>query len=298
MSPRRQMPKISIGVPVYNAEGTVGRALHGLLSQSEPETEIIVSDNASTDGTYEKCATIAASDSRVRLCRQERNIGAAMNFRYVLEQANCEFFMWAAADDFHSPEFVAANLGFLETHPEYGGAISPVQYVGGYCPSEVVGDMTIEQDCPADRIALYVNRWHRNSIFYGVFRTDVLRKAMWRGIPTMGEDWIVIARILRNWKLKRVDSGGLFRRPGGASYSLSVFSPMVRRPLQSLFPLHDLTETVRSEYSTVTGKNHSVASSCSKLTVRGMAMWLILGKRFAMIAGRRALQVARFTLRS
>jgi glycosyltransferase involved in cell wall biosynthesis len=291
------MPKISIGVPVYNAESTIQRALHGLLSQSEPDIEIIVSDNASTDGTYERCAEIAASDIRVRLCRQEINIGAAMNFRYVLDHANCEFFMWAAADDFHSPEFVAANLEFLKTNPEYGGAISPVQYVGGSCPSEIAGDTAIEQDCPADRIALYVDRFHRNSIFYGVFRTNVLREAMWRGIPTIGEDWIVIARILRNWKLKRVGSGSLFRNPGGASYSVSVFSPMVRRPLHSLFPLRDLTETIRTEYSTVTGKQCSVASSCSKMRVRGVMMWLILGRRLAIIAGKRASRFARFALR-
>ena len=291
------MPKISIGVPVYNLEGLVRTALHGLLSQSEPDIEIIVSDNASADGTYERCVAIAESDSRVRLYRQERNIGAAMNFRYVLDQANCEFFMWAAADDFHSPEFVAANLKFLETHPEYGGAVSPVQFIGGSCPSEIVGDMAIEQDCPADRIALYVKHFHRNSIFYGVFRTNVLREAMWRGVPTIGEDWIVIARILRNWKLKRVDSGGLFRNPGGGSCSLSVFSPMLRRPLNCLFPFRDVTETIRTEYSTVTGKQYSIASSCLRMKVRGVIMWLILGKRLAIIAGKRAARFARFALR-
>jgi glycosyltransferase involved in cell wall biosynthesis len=292
------MPKLSIGVPVYNAERTVRRTLERLLAQSEPSTEIIVSDNASTDETYAACAATAASDSRVRLFRQERNIGAAMNFQYVLDRANCEFFMWAAGDDFHSYDFAAVNLEFLCSHPEYGGSISPVQYVGVACPPEVAGDMTIEQDCPADRIAQYVDRWHRNSIFYGIYRTEVLRRAMWRGAPTMGEDWIVIARILRHWKLKRIDRGCLFRSPGGASYSLHFFSPMIAQPLQSLLPLRVFAETVRSEYSTVEGAQRSIAASCAKLTARGLMLWLILGKRAAIHGCRHALEGARSAVHS
>ncbi len=116
------MPKLSIGVPVCNAERTVRRTLERLLAQSETSIEVIVSDNASTDGTFVACADIAASDSRVRLFRQGRNIGAAMNFQYVLDRANCEFFMWAAGNDFHSCDFAAA---LVESFAVVGSAGTP-----------------------------------------------------------------------------------------------------------------------------------------------------------------------------
>jgi len=262
--------------------------------QSEPNVEILVSDNASTDGTYEICAAIAASDNRVRLFRQACNIGASMNFRYLLDLANCEYFMWAAADDFHSRDFVESNLKFLVENPQFGGSTSPVQFVGGFCAPDVVGDKTIAQDCPAERIASYVDLWHRNSIFYGVYRTEVLRRAMWREAPAMGEDWIVIARILRFWKLKRIEAGNLFRSGGGASCSLGVFMPMMSEPLKNLFPLHHLTKTIHNDYLNVQGKQRMIRAVCRKLTRMGITMWLILGKRLASGVGKRALQSVGF----
>ncbi len=280
------MPKITIGLPVYNAEGTIARALKGLLSQTEPCIELLISDNSSTDRTYEICAAFAASDSRIRLRQQEQNIGAARNFRYVLDNASCEFFMWAAADDFHSPDFIARNLEFLRGHPEYAGSISPVQFPDDPCPSKTIGDMAIDQDCPLDRLASYIDCWHRNSIFYGVYRTDSLRKTIWRGDPTIGEDWIVMIRILRFWKLGRIDSGALIRSSGGASNSLGVFSPMLSGLSHFMFPSHALVRTILDEYSTILGRRVLIAACCFRVMAGVPAMWLIFFKRWLINQGK------------
>ena len=92
-------PKVSIGMPVYNGEKFICKALDSLLSQTFSDFELIISDNASTDTTEDICREYAAGDSRIRYVRQKKNQGPLANFQYVLDEAIGEYFMWAAADD-------------------------------------------------------------------------------------------------------------------------------------------------------------------------------------------------------
>jgi glycosyltransferase involved in cell wall biosynthesis len=104
---------VSIGLPVYNGEPHLRAALASLLGQSYGNMELIVSDNGSTDGTAQICRDFAAGDARVRYFRQPRNLGAAYNFGFVLEQAVGEFFMWAGCDDLWDPDWIAKLLSAL-----------------------------------------------------------------------------------------------------------------------------------------------------------------------------------------
>jgi glycosyltransferase involved in cell wall biosynthesis len=94
------IPKVSIGMPVYNGEKFIKKALDSLLVQTLTDFELIISDNASTDGTEEICRHYVAKDSRIRYCRQSQNRGGTWNFNFVLQEARCDYFMWAACDDF------------------------------------------------------------------------------------------------------------------------------------------------------------------------------------------------------
>lgn len=92
-------PMVSIGMPVYNGGRFIRKALDSILEQTYPYFEIIISDNASTDDTGAICQEYAARDQRIRYVRQDSNIGAWNNFRYVLDAAKYDRFIWAAADD-------------------------------------------------------------------------------------------------------------------------------------------------------------------------------------------------------
>ena len=85
------VPRVSIGLPVYNGEDYLAESLEALLGQSYEDFELIISDNASTDGTAEICRRYAEQDSRIRYIRQPRNIGAAPNHNFVFESpaASC-----------------------------------------------------------------------------------------------------------------------------------------------------------------------------------------------------------------
>ena len=72
---------MSVVIPVYNGERFIAEAIESVLDQTAGDLELIVSDNASTDGTEVICRGYEASDPRVRYMRATQNVGAAMNYR-------------------------------------------------------------------------------------------------------------------------------------------------------------------------------------------------------------------------
>lgn len=92
-------PLVSIGMPVFNGEKYIEEAIRSLLEQSYRNFELIISDNASNDATPDLCRVYAESDSRIRYICQIENIGPLANFQFVLSEASGQYFMWAAADD-------------------------------------------------------------------------------------------------------------------------------------------------------------------------------------------------------
>ena len=73
------IPRVSIGLPVYNGEQYVAASIEALLGQTYEDFELIISDNASTDSTPDICLEYAKSDKRVRVIRQRENLGLVPN---------------------------------------------------------------------------------------------------------------------------------------------------------------------------------------------------------------------------
>ena len=112
------IPRLSVGLPVYNGQRYLGEALDSLLGQSFTDFELIISDNASTDATEEICRRYAAEDRRIRYIRQPRNIGANPNHNFVLREARGEYFKWAAHDDLYGRDLLARCVAALDEHPD------------------------------------------------------------------------------------------------------------------------------------------------------------------------------------
>src|ERR1700743_3284119 len=100
------VPRLTIGLPVYNGEKYLAEAIAALLGQTYKDFELIISDNASPDGTADICQRYVQLDSRVRYIRQPKNIGLAPNHNVLVEQARGELFKWAANDDLYARELV------------------------------------------------------------------------------------------------------------------------------------------------------------------------------------------------
>src|SRR3954454_13625589 len=87
-------PRLTIGLPVHNGERYLEESLTALMKQTFSDFELIISDNASTDGTEAICRRHADQDPRIRYIRQSHNLGAADNHNLLVPLARGEYFKW------------------------------------------------------------------------------------------------------------------------------------------------------------------------------------------------------------
>lgn len=112
------MPKLSIGIPVFNGQEFLPELLDSLLAQTFRDFEILICDNASRDQTSEICRQYERRDSRIRYFRNSRNLGAIANFNRVFDLSTAPLFKWAAHDDLYHDAYLAACISLLESNPD------------------------------------------------------------------------------------------------------------------------------------------------------------------------------------
>jgi len=112
-----KLPKLSIGIPVFNGANYLPELLVNLQHQTFGDYEIIVCDNASTDATQQLCVDFAAKDRRIRYYRNERNLGANPNYNKTFALARAALFKWAAHDDLYHGTFLERCVATLDADP-------------------------------------------------------------------------------------------------------------------------------------------------------------------------------------
>lgn len=108
---------VSVIVPAFDAAATIALALASVQAQTHRDLQIIVVDDASTDGTVEVVRRLATGDERIELVRADRNRGAYACRNMALERARGRFVTVHDADDWVHPERIARQVADLERHP-------------------------------------------------------------------------------------------------------------------------------------------------------------------------------------
>lgn len=112
--------KISVAIATYNRARMVPQAIAAALSQSRAPDEIVVADDASTDGTLAVTGQWSRRDKRVRVIHQPANSGGVPNWNAAMAAASGDFIAWCSDDDRFMPDHLKASLEYLETHPKIG----------------------------------------------------------------------------------------------------------------------------------------------------------------------------------
>ncbi len=108
-------PKVSIIVPVYNAEKYLERCINSLKSQTLSDIEIILVDDSSTDSSLEICKKEALNDSRIKVIHKE-NEGAGKARNAALKVANGEYIAFLDSDDFVNADMLEVLLKRAEKY--------------------------------------------------------------------------------------------------------------------------------------------------------------------------------------
>jgi glycosyltransferase involved in cell wall biosynthesis len=112
------MPRLSIGIPVYNGQEYLPELLESLLVQTFEDFEILICDNASSDRTGDICREFAHRDRRVHYTCNERNLGAVANFNHVFEMSTAPLFKWAAHDDLYHSDYLSECIRVLDANAD------------------------------------------------------------------------------------------------------------------------------------------------------------------------------------
>ena len=183
-------PRLTIGLPVYNGEKYLAESFEALLGQTYEDFELIISDNASADGTADICRRYENMDSRVRYLRQERNIGASPNHDFLLRQARGELFKWAASDDLYARDLIKRCVEALDEYPDV---------ILAHCYTAAIddaGNVTQSLPYPLKTNSLRAPERFRTMLIgtgeydYGLLRADdnygVMRTAVLRRVTPQG----------------------------------------------------------------------------------------------------------------
>ncbi len=107
-------PLVSFIVPSYNKRTFIGDMVHTILVQTERRWELIIVDDASTDGSVEQLREMTAADARVRIIQLKENKGANYCRNLGIEQARAPYVIFVDADDLLGPDCLANRLRSMQ----------------------------------------------------------------------------------------------------------------------------------------------------------------------------------------
>jgi len=226
-----EIPRVSIGMAVYNGEAFLAQSLEALLKQTYRNFELIICDNCSTDRTQEICRTFAAADSRIHYHRNEANIGAPRNFNLAFSFARGEYFKWSGADDICAPEFIEKCVNVLERHPELALCYPKTVWIDARSQPIQPYDDFLDMPFPSPSRRLKHLLWNirQCNANFGVVRTSIMRRTkLFQLFPAIHRTPLSFAERLRCYFQMNV----WLRRWGNKLWSDLVFAgrSLFRKP--------------------------------------------------------------------
>jgi glycosyltransferase involved in cell wall biosynthesis len=211
---------VSVGLPTYNRLTSLRRAVDSVLGQEQASIELVVCDNASTDGTEEYGRALAERHASVRYLRNEENVGPTENFNRARAAATGRYFMWLGDDDWLDPSYISRCVDVLERDPQVALAAGEARYYEDDRFVRTGARVALRSPNPFARVLGYYRKVSDNGTFYGVMRAAAIDQ-----VPAMqnrmGDDWYLVAAVAFQGTVEHVDGVAVHRDLGGATRSLA-----------------------------------------------------------------------------
>jgi glycosyltransferase involved in cell wall biosynthesis len=209
-------PRLTVLLPTYNRAASLPRAIDSVLAQTCSDLALLISDNASTDETGAVCASYVERDPRVSYFRQPVNRGPIPNFNWLLAQADTEFLLMLADDDWLDSDYVERCLAVIERDPSLSIVTGATRYYEGDAPPDLVLNTTLTEDSGSRRVLRYLRNSWSSAAFYGVLRTSATHDAL-PIANVMGADWLFVSALSFAGRVLTITDTHLNRRRGGTS---------------------------------------------------------------------------------
>lgn len=248
-------PRVTIGVPVYNGERYLHETFESIDAQTFADFEVVISDNASTDGTEWICRDYVARNPRARYRRNHRNVGIAANFGRLVREARGEYFKLANADDRFDPRLLGECVAVLDAHPEVALCYGKTTLIDehGKTIRRYEDNLDLRQPRARTRFRLVLERLRLVNVLHGVIRTTALRRAGPLG-TYVGADMTLVPALALQGQFWELPDFLFYRRMhAGASSSIHTdaedqefWNPLDRRarPPVTWQRYHDCTRAI------------------------------------------------------
>ncbi len=128
-------PLVSVLMTAFNRERYIGAAIESVLAQTFEDFELVIVDDASTDGTVDVARRYASRDERIRIAVNDRNLGDYPNRNHAASLARGRFVKYHDSDDIMYAHCLATMVPPLLAEPRAGFALTSAAYwPGGPCP--------------------------------------------------------------------------------------------------------------------------------------------------------------------
>lgn len=266
---------VSVILPVFNGKPFVEEAVMSVLNQCHCNFELIIVDNASTDGTAEVLAAFARRDKRVRVITNAENIGLGRSLNLAIDEAKGDFIARMDADDISCPNRLSEQVAYLECHPKVVAVSSWAERFGdaqgtirSACSADLVRAMALFV-CPIVHPAVMMRRATLN--YHGIrYRpvSPVEDFDLWTRLLSVG-DVEAIGEVLL---LYRVQARSLTART--SEVRRGVLRGVLRQSLECFFKRHK----VKVDLSDDRIEMHARFSGHEKMTwleVKSLLPWLV-----------------------
>lgn len=175
-------PRVSFAIPVRNGEPFLNQALDSVCAQEYDDFEVVVCDNASTDGTPDVVRRFSERDPRVRYVRNAEDIGQIENFNRVFELSRGDFIRWMGADDRLEPDYAGKCVSALDARPDAVGVTTQWRYIDDTGQVEFldVPGPRVDASTPARRLRLTLKLLQSHELLfdpiYSLLRRDALAR--------------------------------------------------------------------------------------------------------------------------
>ena len=157
---------VTVCVPVHNGRDFVAETLTAIQRQTHPTLTVLISDDASEEGSAEICRAFTR-DPRFRLVVQPERLGWIRNCNWLLANADSELLCIQPHDDLPQPEYIARLVACLAAEPDCALAFTDIQVFGLY-------DRVYRQDsiCGSalERVLAVISRHYDGTAWRGLMR--------------------------------------------------------------------------------------------------------------------------------
>ena len=135
--------KVSIIVPMYNAEKFIGKTIESVLAQTYQNWEMLIMNDVSTDNSLAIVSVYAKKDERIKIVNTEKNVGVVKGRNFLIDLASGKYIAFLDADDYWHNEKLEKQIKFMK---EKNASISCTEYTRVKENEEKINDVIIKEE--------------------------------------------------------------------------------------------------------------------------------------------------------